>query len=412
MNDNDSALKYKDKPPFKACMLAYTFYETDGRVMRYAEALAQDGATVEAIVLRRDNQAKEEVINGVKVLRIQRRVKNESGKFSYLVRILMFFFRSMIEITRRHLKEPYDIIHVHSVPDFEVFAAFVPKLLGAKVILDIHDIVPEFYAAKFKVGQDSLVFSALKFVEKISAAFADHVIIANDLWCEKLTTRSVSKDKCSAFINYPDISVFNPALNIGKTNGKFIIIYPGSLNWHQGLDIAVSAFAIIKDKAPNIELHIYGEGSAKAELQKQIADLQLSDKVFLSSPLPLRDIAAVMANADLGIVPKRNDSFGGDAFSTKILEFMALGTPIVVADTRIDQYYFNESLLRFFKAGDVNDLARVLLEAYHNRGLSNQLATRALTFAHHHSWETKKSDYLTLIEQLIQGSKKQQYANR
>jgi glycosyltransferase involved in cell wall biosynthesis len=412
MNDNDSALKFKDKPPYKACMLAYTFYETDGRVMRYADALMKDGATVEAIVLKRDNQTEEEVINGVKILRIQGRVKNETGKFSYLARIVMFFFRSMIEITRRHLKEPYDIIHVHSVPDFEVFAAFVPKLLGAKIILDIHDIVPEFYAAKFKVGQDSLVFSALKFVEKISAAFADHVIIANDLWREKLTTRSVSKDKCSAFINYPDISVFNPALNIGKTNGKFIIIYPGTLNWHQGLDIAVSAFAIIKDKVPNIELHIYGEGSAKAELQKQIADLQLSDKVFLSSPLPLRDIAVVMANADLGIVPKRNDSFGGDAFSTKILEFMALGTPVIVADTRIDQYYFNESLLRFFKAGDVNDLARVMLDAYHNRGLSNQLATRALTFAHQHSWETKKSDYLTLIEQLTQGSKKQQYANR
>ncbi len=412
MNDNDSALKFKDKSPFKACMLAYTFYETDGRVMRYAEALMQDGASVEAIVLRRNNQAKEEVINGVKVLRIQGRVKNETGKFSYLARILMFFFRSMIEITRRHLKEPYDIIHVHSVPDFEVFATFVPKLLGAKVILDIHDIVPEFYAAKFKVRQDSLVFSALKFVEKVSATFADHVIIANDLWREKLTTRSVSKDKCSAFINYPDISIFNPTLNIEKTNEKFIIIYPGTLNWHQGLDIAVSAFAIIKDTAPNVELHIYGEGSAKTELQKQISDLQLSDKVFLNSPLPLRDIAVVMANADLGIVPKRNDSFGGDAFSTKILEFMALGTPVIVADTRVDQYYFNESLLRFFKASDINDLARVMLDAYHNRGLSNQLATRALTFATQHSWETKKSDYLTLVEQLTQGSKKQQYANR
>lgn len=412
MNNNDSALKSKDKPSFKACMLAYTFYETDGRVMRYAEALRQEGADVEAIVLRRNNQAEEEVINGVKVLRIQGRVKNETGKFSYLARILMFFFRSMIEITRRHLKEPYDVIHVHSVPDFEVFATLVPKLLGAKVILDIHDIVPEFYAAKFKVGKDSLAFSALKFIEKISAAFADHVIIANDLWLEKLTTRSVSKDKCSAFINYPDISIFNPTLNIGKTDGKFIIIYPGTLNWHQGLDIAVSAFAIVKDKAPNIELHIYGEGSAKAELQKQIADQQLSDKVFLNSPLPLRDIAVVMANADLGIVPKRNDSFGGEAFSTKILEFMALGTPVVVADTRVDRYYFNESLLRFFKASDVDDLARAMLDAYHNQGLSNQLATQALTFATQHSWEAKKSDYLTLIEQLTQGSKKQQYANR
>ena len=349
---NDSTLKFGNNPTLKACMLAYTFYETDGRVMRYAETLAKEGVIVDAIVLRRDNQPEEEIINGVKVLRIQRRVKNESGKFSYLARILKFFFRSMIEITRRHLKEPYDIIHVHSVPDFEVFAAFVPKLKGAKIILDIHDIVPEFYAAKFKVGQKSLVFSALKLVEKLSATFADHVIIANDLWLEKITARSIAKDRCSSFINYPDLSVFNVNLKTHRTDGKFIMIYPGTLNWHQGLDIAVNAFAIAKEKAPNIELHIYGEGSSKAELQKQIAELQLTDKVFLRSPLPLREIASVMANADLGIVPKRNDSFGGDAFSTKILEFMALGVPVVVADTRIDKHYFNESLVRFFKSGD------------------------------------------------------------
>jgi glycosyltransferase involved in cell wall biosynthesis len=392
-----------NKPSPKVCMLAYTFYETDGRVMRYAETLAQEGFNVEAIALRRDMQPEEAVINGVKVIRIQRRVKNESGKLSYLTRIVKFFFRSMVEITRRHLKEPYDLIHVHSVPDFEVFAAFVPKLNGAKIILDIHDIVPEFYAAKFKVGQDSLVFSALKFVEKLSAAFADHVIIANDLWLEKITSRSITKDRCSSYINYPDLSVFNTSLKTKRTDGKFIMIYPGTLNWHQGLDIAVNAFNLIKDKAENIELHIYGEGSAKEELQKQIAELQLGDKVFLNSPLPLREIASIMANADLGIVPKRNDSFGGDAFSTKIFEFMALGVPVVVADTRIDKYYFNDSLVRFFHAGDFNDLARVMLEAYHNREMSKKLASQALKFAQQHSWGTKKDEYLALINQLIQG---------
>ncbi|MDD5580544.1 MAG: glycosyltransferase family 4 protein [Methylobacter sp.] len=409
---NDCALKIGNKPSLKACMLAYTFYETDGRVMRYAETLAKEGIIVEAIVLRRDNQSKEEIINGVKVLRIQRRVKNESGKYSYLARIVKFFFLSMIEITRRHLKAPYDIIHVHSVPDFEVFAAFVPKLKGAKIILDIHDIVPEFYAAKFNVSEKSLAFWVLKLIEKFSASFADHVIIANDLWLEKITARSITKDRCSSFINYPDLSVFNVNLKTVSLEGKFIMIYPGTLNWHQGLDIAVNAFAIAKKKAPNIELHIYGEGSAKAELQKKIADLQLTDKVFLRSPLPLREIASVMANADLGIVPKRNDSFGGDAFSTKILEFMALGVPVVVADTRIDKYYFNDSLVRFFKAGDIKDLAQVMLDAYHNHELNNQLASRALTFAYQHSWETKKGDYLALIEQLTQSSSSDSNANR
>ncbi len=391
--------------PLKACMLAYTFYENDGRVMRYAETLAQEGWDVEAIVLRRDLQPEEEVVKGVRVLRIQQRVKNESGKYSYLSRILRFFFRSMFEITRRHLKEPYDIIHVHSVPDFEVFAAFIPKLKGAKIILDIHDIVPEFYAAKFNVSQDSVVFSALRLVERLSASFANHVIIANDLWLDKITARSTTKNKCTSFINYPDLSVFYPGLRTRKTDGKFIMVYPGTLNWHQGLDIAVKAFAIANEDVPEIELHIYGEGSAKPEIHKLIEELQLINKVFIRSPLPLREIASVMANADLGVVPKRNDSFGGDAYSTKILEFMALGIPVVVADTRIDKYYFNESLVRFFKSGDELDLAHVIVDAYNNRKLNDQLASRALEYVHQYSWERKRDDYLAIVEGLVNDRK-------
>jgi glycosyltransferase involved in cell wall biosynthesis len=407
-----STLGTGNKPTLKACMLAYTFYETDGRVMRYAETLAKEGVVVEAIVLRRAGQPEQETINGVKVLRIQQRVKDERGKLSYLCRILKFFVRSLVEITHRHLKDPYHIIHVHSVPDFEVFAAIIPKLTGAKIILDIHDIVPEFYAAKFKVSHDSLVFSALKWVEKLSTAFADHVIIANDLWLEKITGRSLTKAKCTAFINYPDLSVFDARLKIDRNDGKFIMIYPGTLNWHQGLDIAVNAFNKVKEIAPNMELHIYGEGSAKAQLQQQVEELQLAGRVFIRSPLPLREIAAVMANADLGIVPKRNDSFGGDAFSTKILEFMALGVPVVVADTRIDTHYFNDSLLRFFKSGDADDLARAMLDAYHNRALSNQLANQAHLFAHQLSWESKKFDYLDIVDRLIDSAGRLSYESR
>jgi len=382
-------------------MLAYTFYENDARVMRYAEALAGEGAQVDAIVLRREGLPAQEVINGVRVLRVQGRQKNERGKYAHFLRVLRFFFRSMIEITRRHAQAPYDLIHVHSVPDFEVFAAFVPKWRGAKLVLDIHDIVPEFYAAKFKVSERSMVFKALQHIERLSAAFADHVIVANDLWLRKIIARSSQSHKCSAFINYPDSSVFNPGLRNRVENGRFVVLYPGTLSWHQGLDIAIHAFSLLRDRAPDMDFHIYGEGSATESLLQLVDELGLGHRVFLKPPMPLRHIAWTMANADLGLVPKRNDAFGGDAFSTKTLEFMALGVPLVIADTRVDRFYFDESLVRFFRAGDAEDLARVLLDAYTGRAGNAALASRALDFARRNSWAQKKYDYLNIVTRLV-----------
>ena len=129
--------------------------------MRYAEALAQRGDTVEVIALSRGDRTGKEVINGVNVFRVQSRDRREKSKFGYLFRIMSFFFRAMWLVTKRHRQQPYDLIHIHSVPDFLVFLAWIPKLQGAKMVLDIHDVMPEFYASKFDTGEKSLGFKVL-----------------------------------------------------------------------------------------------------------------------------------------------------------------------------------------------------------------------------------------------------------
>ncbi len=384
-------------------MLAYSFYETDNRIMRYAEALARRGEHVDVLALRSNNSATFENIHGVNVYRIQSREINERTKLSYLGRIVRFFARSCWILTRKHIKEPYDLIHVHSVPDFEVFAALIPKLLGAKVILDVHDIVPEFYASKFGVSKESAVFKALMIVERWSTRFANHVIIANHLWEKVITARSVKQSKCSTFLNYPDSSMFNSALRTRHEDGRFIMMYPGSLNWHQGLDIAIKAMDLIRDKAPEAELHIYGTGSAKDDLSRLIEERSLQKQVKVFEGFPIKKIARLMANADLGIVPKRNDSFGGDAFSTKIFEFMALGVPVIAANTRIDRYYFNDSIIKFFEAGDEKSLADAMLTMINNRNLRKELAANALTYIAGQSWDIKRQDYYSLVDRLVNG---------
>jgi glycosyltransferase involved in cell wall biosynthesis len=381
-------------------MLVYSFYETDNRVIRYAETLAKRGDQVDVIALRKKGQPYCEVMNGVQVFRIQERVKNEKRNLDYLTRLMRFFFLSGALVTRKHLENPYDLIHVHSVPDFEVFAALVPKMFGAKIILDIHDIVPEFYASKFEEGSGSIFFKLLLLIEKLSARFSNHVIISNHLWWETLVKRSVSAEKCTVILNYPDPDIFYRREKHDNGN-KTVILYPGTLNWHQGLDVAVRAFGGIRERVPSAELHIYGEGVSKEYLAGLIGELGLKDRVFLRDPLPIRDIASVMADADIGIVPKRNDSFGNEAFSTKILEFMSLGVPVVISSTRIDRRYFNDSVVRFFESGNVEDLAAALEATIKDKGYRQELAERGLDFVKQFNWKDRKEVYLDIVWSLL-----------
>jgi glycosyltransferase involved in cell wall biosynthesis len=384
----------------RACMLAYSFYENDSRVRRYAETLIRHGYEVDAVALGKIGQRRYESLGGVRICRIQERVRDEIGKFSYLNKLLKFFVRSVLFISREHLQRRYNVIHVHSVPDFEVFATLFAKFTGARIILDIHDIVPELYASKFHVKQESFIFKALVLIEKASIAFSDHVIIANHIWEETLRSRSIRKEKCTTLLNYPDPSIFYQRVRT-RNEEKFIVIYPGTINWHQGLDIAVMAFAKIKGAIPQAEFHIYGDGPMRPAIQQLIADFNLEERVFLKGMLTLDQVAMAMANADLGIVPKRNDSFGGDAFSTKILEFMALGIPVIVAATRIDRYYFNDDIVRFVEPENVQDLALALDDMIRNPELGKRLSSNAMAFVSDFTWDKREREYLSVVEDLV-----------
>lgn len=385
----------------KVCMVAYTFYETDNRVRRYAEALHKRGDQVDAIALAREGQPSSEVIAGVNVLRIQKRRIDETGPLSYLIKLILFFFRSAWVLTVRHLREPYQVIHVHSVPDFEVFATLIPRLLGVRVILDIHDIVPEFYASKFRVNEHSMVFLFLVWLERLSIRYSDHVIISNHLWYQKLTLRSVRQEKCTTLINYPDLSIFTRNGRKAVANGEFVMCYPGTLNWHQGLQLAVEAVDLLRDRAPNLRFRIVGDGPDREPLRKLIAERRLEDRVSMEGFVPIEQVAQIMSTVDLGVVPKRKDSFGNEAFSTKIMEFMAMNVPVVASRTRIDEYYFNDRLVQFFESENVEDLAARILELMGDSERRSELCRNSSAFIAENNWSEKKQEYFALIDRLV-----------
>ena len=403
------AAYYRDQIPLalrnsrkKICMIAYTGYEADNRVRRYAETLAKRGDQVDVIAVSGSEfDLQKTEINGVSVYRVQHREFNERSKWTYASRLLRFLFRSSAAVTRLHKQNRYDVIHIHNMPDFLVFAAWYPKLTGTKLILDIHDVVPELFANKFRTRFKAAYTSLLKLVEGLSVRFVDHVIVSNHLWYDTVVRRSAKVGKCSVFINHVDPEMFSRHSRT-RTDDKFIVLFPGSLQWHQGLDIAIKAFALFKSQVPNAEFHIYcgAGGHLLSALKGLVMQLGLEESVQFKGGVPLDQMAQLIANADLGVVPKRADSFGNEAYSTKIMEFMSQGVPVVVSRTKIDSFYYEEGVVHFFPSGNSEAMAKAMLDVVNDKALRESLVARGYEYVDRNGWGQKKREYLDLIDTL------------
>jgi glycosyltransferase involved in cell wall biosynthesis len=153
---------------------------------------------------------------------------------------------------------------------------------------------------------------------------------------------------------------------------------------------------------PNAELHLYGDAGSKAEadLARLAGRLGLSGTVKFLGNVPLDRIPDVIANVDLGVVPKRADTFGNEAYSTKIMEFMSQGVPVVVSRTRIDSLYFDEAVVHFFRSGDSQAMANAMLDVINDQQLRKTLIAKGYEYVDRNSWDRKKKDYLELVDSL------------
>jgi glycosyltransferase involved in cell wall biosynthesis len=381
-------------------MVTHSSYESDNRIVRYARALVEQGDEVHVLSLRRrPDQPVFESCDGVQVHRIQDRFGKHGGSaWSFLWPLVRFLLVATWWFVKTGGRR-FDVVHVHNIPDFLVIAAIPAKLRGARVVLDIHDIVPEFFASKFGAAPGSAVFRALLLMERLSAAMADHVILANHLWLDKYAKRCHVAQKCSVMVNHVDERLFRP-LPRSRTSTEPRVVFPGGLQWHQGLDIAIRAFALLAPRMPAARFDIYGDGNMKAQLLALVAELGMQQHVRFHEPVTLQDVARIMADADLGVVPKRADSFGNEAYSTKIMEFMAVGVPVVVSDTRVDRHYFDDSVVRFFPSGDAAALAEAMHGLLCDAPSRESMVARARLYVDRHGWSHHKADYLRLIDGL------------
>lgn len=381
----------------KVCMISYSVYLYDNRVHRYGETLINAGIGLDVICLSPDT-AKEVLQYGTgRHYQIQSRSFSEKGPVSYMLNFIKFFVKSFVLVTKLYFKNRYEVIHYHNIPDFGVFAALIPKLCGAKIILDIHDIVPEFYMWKFQKDEKHFIIKIIKFVEKISCRFADHVIVATHIWKDRLVSRSMKKEKSTVIMNTPYPPVFDRYKGKPFIGNRFTMVYPGSLNEHFGVDIAIRGVKLIKEKIPHVLLNIYGRGRQETMLRSLVKSLGIENNVIFNAPVPRAEIPKIIAKSDIGIVPKRSGLFPDEALSSKLLEYIYLGKPAVVARTPVALYYFDDKIVKFFNPDDEKDFAKSVIELFENPGEMKKISKNCERFNKKHSWEFYKSEYFKII---------------
>jgi glycosyltransferase involved in cell wall biosynthesis len=380
-------------------MVAYTNYLSDARPRREAETLARRGDRVDFISLSEPESSAVETINGVRLLRLRQHRYRGSKGLSYAFAYFRFLCAASVKVARLFQRERYDVIYVHTMPDLLVLVGLLPKLFGARIVLNIHDMMPELYMSKFGISQKHWLIRLLTLQEQCSIRLADKVICVHHPHRDVLCRRGALSKKITVLPNVPDPSIMPNKVTRPRLETAFRIVYHGTIARRLGLDLAVHAFERVAGICPNARLEIFGTGDAAEELAAQIAASSVKKAIHFSNTMfRVESIAQMIQGAAVGIVPNRRDAATEYMLPVKLLEYVYLGIPVIVPRLRAIQYYFAEDQVAFYEPGNVDELSACIRRLYLNPGERESIASKSAEFVKKFNWEMLKNDLFKVVD--------------
>jgi glycosyltransferase involved in cell wall biosynthesis len=399
----------------RLCMVVHSHYPSDPRVRREAEAMLAEGWDVDVICVPDGGEPEAESVNGVRAWRMPVRRNRFGSQASYLMEYGRFFLAAAWRLLREHLRRPYHVVQVHNMPDFLVFAALGPRLLGARVVLDVHDLVPEFYALRYGLPLDHRLVRLMRLVQRASVRFADHVLTAGEPFRRQLCANGGTAERITSIMNSPDPVLFSaPPERVNghgaahpnghehrRAGEPFVLSYHGTLSEYNDLTVVLRALALLRDELPDLRLHVYGRGRALPGLQALAAELDLGDRAQFFGFRALDEMPAAIAGATLGIVPQRRSAFTSLNYPTKAFEYIALGIPVLMAWTPALDELFGHVNGVFFETNDPAGLAERLRALYHRPELRRQMAQQQQAVCAAFAWAAERRRYCRVMNQVL-----------
>lgn len=382
----------------RVLMIAYTTYVHDARVKRHAQALAARGDQVDLLCLHNSQNGLD---HGVNVIGLNIRRYRGSSRASYLRSYLRFFAAATWQAFVRGRRHRYDLALVCTMPDLAVLCAMPARLMGAKVVLDIHDTMPELYRDKFGGRRGALGAKLLRLQERASAGLADRVLAVHEPHRQRLIAAGIAADKISVVLNVPDPHIFAPLPRSAANGERFTIVCHGTMAPRLGVEVAIEAMARLRERLPGARLRLIGGGDYVEGLRQRVAQRGLAPWVEFHAPVPLEALPELLNQADVGLVPNRKSSATDLMLPVKLMEYAALGIPVVAARLRTIEYYFDEQAVRFFSPGDADELAAALAELQARPQLRHSLAEHARQVLERVNWSAQRERYYQAIDSLL-----------
>jgi glycosyltransferase involved in cell wall biosynthesis len=386
-------------------MLVHSYYDEDPRVRREAESLVAAGRPVDVYALRRPDDPAWNEVAGVSVRRLDVQRHQGAGLGTYLGEYFAFLARAGWSVTAAYRRRRYALVQVHTLPDFLVAATLPLRLARVPVLLDLHEAMPEFFRSRFPRSANPVAYRLLRLQERGSIGLASAAVTVNAAMRERLIGLGISPDKITVVANSPSLARFDPSRHAPRpfaADGTVRLVYAGALTPTYELDVVFEALALIARDRPDIDigLDIFGRGDAAERLVEQATHLGIDERVTFHGRIPIEDVPAAVARADIGVAPTRRDPFTDVSLSTKVFEYGAMGKPVVASRLPMVERTFPPGSVATYNPGDAASMAAAILSFVDDPDARRGAVERTAEIVRASAWETEAARYVALVDRL------------
>jgi glycosyltransferase involved in cell wall biosynthesis len=407
----------------RVLMLVENCFPADTRVRNEAFTLAKNGFHVSIIALRGATEKPREIVNGVTVYRIPRitlfkklpdsessRVRGLLHKLQvvlgYLLEYSYFTSACLLGSFYVTVKEGFDVVHAHNPPDTLFVVGAIHRIFGKKFVFDHHDLSPELYLSRYKKATGGLVSRSLRFLEKLSLKLADVAIATNESYrAIDIQRHAIDPHKVLVVRNGPDLARVRL---VGRDSslmsmGRTILCYVGAMNPQDGVDYLLRALGHLVHEIKRIDFYcvLIGDGDSREALESQALELGLGEHVRFTGFIPDEDMMRYLSTADICLDPNPSSPLNDVSTWIKVMEYMALGKPIVSFDLKETRISAREAAL-YVTPNDEIEFARAILRLMDDPAKRSKMGEYGRTRVHDElNWNVTSQNLLKAYGRLF-----------